>query len=467
METASEIYPLAEETAKKLPFVPLPSQYALMCALDQFVRSPDPRLVFILNGYAGTGKTSITGAFIKTLKDFKHNVVLLAPTGRAAKVASSFSGHPASTIHKRLYRGDTSNPHNTEFFLARNECKNTIFVVDEASLISDYPTESKSLLSHLIHHVYSSPGCKLILIGDEAQLPPVGQSQSWAMSPKRLSDLGLNPIRHVLNTPVRQSEESGIIYNATKIRYQIFGETPEVILHLRASGFPDIQVVTSRDLPEMLSDSWSGVGHEETLLITRSNKRANDFNRAIRNMIMYAEEPLQRGERVIISKNDYYWSKRNNTGSFIANGDTAEITWVGKKEKHYGRYFNEVEMTLNGDGTIINAWVMLRSLVSEGPNVSKTEMGKFYNRVMEAYPGTVSEKIKGVMEDPFYNALQLKYAYCVTCHKAQGGQWKHVYIDMGAIHPDSINEDFYRWLYTAVSRAKEKVFLINPSLPVE
>lgn len=457
---------ITELAVDKLPFTPLERQYMLLAALDRFVTSPEQNLVFILNGYAGTGKTSLAGAFIKTLRELHYPVVLLAPTGRAAKVASAFAQYPASTIHKRLYRGDSSNPANTEFFLARNNLRNGIFIVDEASLISDSPSAGRSLLYHLIHHIYSSPGCKLVLIGDGAQLPPVGQTKSWAMDISRLAALGLNPIHFTLDEPVRQAVESGILHNATYIRYQIFNPSPGKIPQLNTAGFRDIKAVTSRDLEDLISGSWAQVGQDETLVVTRSNRRANDFNRAIRNQIMYAEEPLQRGDRIIISKNDYYWSRHNGMKNFLANGDSAEVTWVGKSEKMYGRYFSELELTL-ADGSIISAQVMLRSLVCEGPSVPRDEMQRFYNLVMDSYPGSTSEKIKGVMEDPYYNALQIKYAYCVTCHKAQGGQWKHVYIDMASIPADSIDEDFYRWLYTAITRATEKVFLINPSIPVK
>lgn len=462
----SNVRSLTESAVSKLPFTPLEKQYMLLTALFRFVTSPEQNLVFILNGYAGTGKTSLAGAFIRTLREYHYPVVLLAPTGRAAKVASAFSGYPASTIHKRLYRGDSSNPANTEFFLAKNDLQNAIFIVDEASLISDAPSASRSLLYHLIHHVYSSPGCRMILIGDEAQLPPVGQTKSWAMDKTRLSALGLNPIRFTLDQPVRQAEESGILYNATHVRYRIFNPAPDSIPYLTTSGFPDVQAVSTRDLEDLLSDSWAKVGQDETLIVTRSNRRANDFNRAIRNQIMYAEEPIQRGDRIIISKNDYYWSKKNGMRNFLANGDTAEVMWVGKSEKVYGRYFTELELQ-TPDGSIVSAQVILRSLVSEGPSIPREEMQRFYNRVMDNYSGSTSEKIKGVMEDPYYNALQIKYAYCVTCHKAQGGQWRHVYIDMASIPTDSINEDFYRWLYTAITRATEKVYLINPTIPIK
>ncbi len=459
---------LAKTAASLLPFELIPSQKMLLDALEAFVTDSSPRAVFVLNGYAGTGKTSVVGAFIRALDQEKRKVVLLAPTGRAAKVAQAFSGHPASTIHKRLYRGNTTDPSNVTFFLAANEDADTIFIVDEASLISDGEGGGRSLLSHLIRHVYSAPGCRLLLVGDEAQLPPVGQTSSTAMNHDRLRALGLDPIGFTLDIPVRQAAESGIIHNATLTRHKLLHFDDERIPPcIEARGYDDVEIVSSYDLADRISESWSKVGEDETLVITRSNNRANKFNMAIRNSVMYADEPLQRGDRIIISKNDYFWSKINKTKGFIANGDTAEVTWIGKTEKAYGRYFCEVELRLASDNSVFGARLMLRSLVCDGPSIPREEMERLYNRVLDSYEGELSHKIKGVMEDPYYNALQAKYAYCVTCHKAQGGQWKHVYIDMGSIAPEMMDSDFYRWLYTAITRATEKVFFVNPTLPVE
>ena len=457
--------PLVESALSTLPFTPHPDQQKLLNKLSDFVENGASNGVFVLNGYAGTGKTSMVGAFIKALKACRRKVVVVAPTGRAAKVAQSFSGHAASTIHKLLYRGNSLDPGNTTFFIARNTTPDTTFIVDEASMISDAPDSSgRSLLFHLARYVYSCPGCRMILVGDEAQLPPVGQTSSMAMNFERLRQMGLNPTGHSLDMPVRQAAMSGIIHNATYMRQKLFypdSDAPDAIF---VKEFPDVVAISSEDLAESLATSHALVGEDETLIITRSNKRANNFNRAIRNIVMYAEEPLERGDRVVISKNDYYWGKQNNLDGFIANGETAEVTWVGKTEKAYGRYFTDVELRFVSDGRIVGAKAMLRSLVCEGPSIPRAEMERFYARVMEAYEGELSKKIKGALEDPFYNALQMKYAYCVTCHKAQGGQWKHVYIDMGGIAPDAMTEDFYRWLYTAVTRATEKVFFINPTL---
>ncbi|MBD5357802.1 MAG: AAA family ATPase [Bacteroides sp.] len=458
---------LAETALPFLPFTPNQDQFALIHALSAFVVNRGPRDVFVLNGYAGTGKTSVIGAIVKALRQLNLPVIILAPTGRAAKVAAKLSDDRASTIHKRIFHGNSADPSNTTFFLTENRDADTTFIIDEASLITDAQDFNSSLLQQLIRHVYGASGCGMILVGDLAQLPPVGQTDSPAMNIERLRQLGLNPISFSLEVPVRQAAGSGILYNATIVRQFLLSNFSPEKFRLKSTGFPDVTVISSQQLADTLSDSWSFVGKEETLIVTRSNKRANNFNQAIRNIVMYAEEPLQQGDRVVISRNDYYWSRVNKLKNFIANGETAEITWVGKTEKAYGRWFVDTELQLPDINEPVAAKIMLRSLVTEGPNIPRLEMEKLYNRVIAEYDGSISHKIKGAMEDPFYNALQVKYAYCITCHKAQGGQWRHVYIDMGTIAPDAIGPDFYRWLYTAITRATEHVFLINPGKLVQ
>ncbi len=458
---------LAQSAMTFLPFTPNDAQFSLINALSAFIITRGPRDVFVLNGYAGTGKTSIMGAMVKAMRSANIPTVILAPTGRAAKVAASLSDDRASTIHKRIFRGNSADPSNTTFFLAENRDANTSFIVDEASLITDSRAFGSSLLQQLAQHVYSAPGSAMILVGDLAQLPPVGQTDSPAMNPDRLKSIGLNPICFSLDKPARQAADSGILYNASIIRQFLFSNFPPEKFTLFAKDFPDVTIVNSQDLADSLSDSWATVGCDETLIVTRSNKRANNFNRTIRNMVMYAEEPLQQGDRIVVSKNDYYWSKINKLNNFIANGETAEVTWVGKAEKAYGRWFTEVELRLPDNPDPVAAKIMLRSLIAEGPSIPRDEMERFYNRVLVEYEGEISHKIKGALEDPFYNALQVKYAYCVTCHKAQGGQWRHVYVDMSAIPEDAIGPDFYRWLYTAVTRATEHIFFINPGITIK
>lgn len=456
---------LGQMSVAALPFQPLEGQALALYKMAEYVINGMWRDVFVLNGYAGTGKTSVVSALIKALSHCKIKSVVLAPTGRAAKVAGGMSGKPASTIHRRIYHMETT-PQGMSVRLSANRDQNTVFIVDEASLITD--SNRGSLLRDLIRYVYSGQGCRMILVGDTAQLPPVGQSDSPAMNGERLKKLGLAPFFHTLDVPVRQAAESGILYNATVVRNildNLLNGKPSGLapgqLPLKFQSFSDIRSVSSMDLADELSTSWSTVGPEETLIITRSNGRANRFNQAIRNMVLYAEEPLQQGDRLVIAKNDYYWGRQNKMKTFLANGETVTVKWVGKTEKEYGRWFVDTELALS-DGTEISAKIMLRSLMVEGPAISRQEMDRFLQTVIDGEEhGSPTEKIMAAMENPYYNALQVKYAYCVTCHKAQGGQWKHVYIDMGGIPAESMESDFYRWLYTALTRATERVFLLG------
>ena len=456
---------LAETAMGALPFSPLEGQALAIYKMSEYVVDGMWRDVFVLNGYAGTGKTSVIAALIKALSHYRIKTVMLAPTGRAAKVAGGMAQKAASTIHRRIYHVETANG-AMNVRLSANRDQNTVFIVDEASLITD--SSRGSLLRDLIKYVYSGQGCKMILVGDNAQLPPVGQSDSPAMNLDRLKQLGLAPFAHTLDVPVRQAAESGILYNATVVRQILeklqYGEPSgieEGQLPLKLNGFPDIRAVSSMDLADELSSSWSTVGPEETLIVTRSNGRANRFNQAIRNMVMYAEEPLQQGDRLVIAKNDYYWGRQNKMKTFLANGETVTVKWVGRPEKVFGRWFVDTELAL-ADGQELSAKVMLRSLMAEGPAIPRTEMEQFLQHIINEEEGAgPTEKIMAAMENPYYNALQAKYAYCVTCHKAQGGQWKHVYIDMGGIPAEAMGVDFYRWLYTALTRATERVFLLG------
>ncbi len=492
---------LALQILKHLPFDPLPGQRDLIMSIATFTTCAPPNGVYVLNGYAGTGKTSVIGAYVKALADSKIKAVVLAPTGRAAKVAGGMAGGRSSTIHRRIYhQQDAPGGGGGEVRLSPNRDRDTVFVVDEASLITDSPAGG-SLLADLIRYVYSGPGCRLVLLGDKAQLPPVGQEDSPAMNLSRLNTFNLDPVYFNLDQPVRQGRDSGILHNAGIVRRalkraleappakpaipSIFTSgvfvnapkppTPPVPLsapgcplpvalpQLDVEGFDDVRIADGYELPDLLSSSWSKVGPEETLIITRSNKRANDYNLAIRNQVMYAENPLQQGDRLVISKNDYYWSAQNKLKSFIANGDVAVVEWVGRAEKKYGRFFTEVELYLPATEERLQANLMLRSLMTEGPSIPKVEMDRFFTHVVAAQEGKGDyEKIMAAQTDPYFNALQAKYAYCVTCHKAQGGQWRHVYIDMAGLRPENLDISYLRWLYTALTRATERVFLINP-----
>lgn len=434
-------------------------------ALSEFVNYRQPGDVYVLNGYAGTGKTSIVSGLVRVLTDMNYPLVLLAPTGRAAKVFSSYCGRQVQTIHKRLYRADSADPLSTNYFIASNKDRGALFIVDEASMISDTASGS-GLLEHLVRHVYASPGCNLLLIGDVAQLPPVGQPNSPAMDKVRLQELRLNPYGFVLDEPIRQSANSGILYNATRVR-RMMTKDPLPLPKLWASRFTDVEVLTSEFLAERISDSYSSVGEDETIVITRSNKRANIYNNGIRAMVLDAEEELQRDERLVVSKNNYFWAKDIDDVDFIANGDIVRISWIGRTETVYGHRYADVELEYPDSEVGVSAKVLLDGLQSELPTLMTEEMNRIYTQIMEEEEGSLSHKLKTVQTDPYYNALQVKYAYCLTCHKAQGGQWKHVYIDMGALQPDVLNIDFYRWLYTAITRASERVYLINPTIEVE
>jgi exodeoxyribonuclease-5 len=449
-----------------LPFTPTQSQQFLLNRLSLFVTTYGDRAVFVVNGYAGTGKTSLLGAFVKALASLKVNTVLLAPTGRAAKVFASFSTLKTQTIHKRLYRVSSPDPSSQKFFLAQNRDCDTIFVVDEASMIGDNTLPQKSLLMQLLYHVFSGRNNALILIGDNAQLPPVGQPESPAMNLRRLSSLGFNALSYLLDEPVRQSAQSGILYNANLVRKHMT-DAKGKDLSLMLSPFDDIIAIPSMDMEDYLTSSWSRVGQAETLIITRSNKRATMINNEVRGRIMYADTILQRGEQVLIAKNNYYWTRDVKDMDFIANGETAIVQWMGREHEAYGYHFADAELLFPGKETPVAVKILLDSITEEAPAMPQDKMTVFYNKIFSEDEGTLSERIKAVDESPYYNAVQVKHSYCVTCHKAQGGQWKHVYIDMGAIRVEAMDEDFYRWLYTAITRATQRVYLINPTIKVK
>lgn len=457
---------LTEDILEFLPYEPLERQKMLIMSLVTATLSPPPRFAYLLKGYAGTGKTSLTGAYVKALRKAGIKHQLLAPTGRAAKVFSDFAGEKASTIHKRIFRCDPMRP-EAGFIPVRNKDRDTIFIVDEASMIGDGETMSSSLLGHLVNHVYSSPGCWLLLIGDVAQLPPVGQTESPAMEKRVLEEYGLNVAWFELTQPVRQVKESGILYNATLIRSLISGARTQ-FKGLRTSPFKDITIVDPRELEDYLTSSWSRVGEDETVVITRSNWRANMINRDIRSRILYAEEPLQKGERLIVTKNNYFWTKNipESGADFLANGEIVTVDWVGNPVSEYGMRFADADLRIPGKENLVSVKLVLDSLEADGPRLSAESMNTLRVLVTEAAEGTFSQKLSAARKDPFLNALQVKYAYCVTCHKAQGGQWSDVYIDLAGISPDSYGEDFYRWLYTAVTRCTSHLYLINPSIPM-
>lgn len=455
-----------ELTLSAFPFEPSAEQEELMQYLATFVAGSEPRDTFILHGYAGTGKTSVMAALVSALGHTKIKTVLLAPTGRAAKVLSGYAGKPAYTIHKRLYRGDALDPYSAGFFLAPNRDKDTLFIIDEASMI---PACQTRLLEHLVTHVYSSPGCSLIFVGDTAQLPPVGENLSMAMSPAALESLGLNPYVYELEKPLRQASRSGILYNATRLRRRMLKE-PLPGVRLWPLKFKDVEVLGSEYLAEQISDSYASAGQDETLVITRSNRRASIINRAIRAQVLYAEERLQKGERIVVAKNNYYWTSKLPDIRFIANGEGAVVQRILGYETRYGHDWADVEVQLTDSGIEFEAKLLLTVLDCDAAALPETDFARLYQEILTDLRASGLEpgnETKAMRTNPYLNAIQAKYGYCLTCHKAQGGQWEHVYIDLGGIPVESHTSlDLHRWLYTAVTRAVKRLYLINPSIPL-
>jgi len=456
---------IASSIRAQLPFEPNEQQVNLLGELGTFLMSTDKEKLFLLKGYAGTGKTSVISALVRALNELKQKTVLLAPTGRAAKVISGYSGYPAFTIHKKIYRQKSMS--DFRFQLADNLNTHTLFIVDEASMISNSGAETTfgtgRLLDDLIHFVYGAEGCSLLLLGDTAQLPPVMQPLSPALEKENLLGYGLKVTEFTLTHVVRQALESGILHNATLLRQQITEEQTTEFPTFDLTGFNDIQKLNGAELIDEIQKAYDGVGVEDTIVVTRSNKRANIYNNGIRGRVMMKEDELTNGDLLMVTRNNYYWNKPYKEIDFIANGDILQIVRVKKYHDIYGFRFVDLTLRSLDLGWEIDARIWLDSLQSDSP----TQMNEMTNRLFEAvgedYPEitTKREKFKKIFENEYYNALQVKFAYAVTCHKAQGGQWKKVFIDPGQVSEDQINSDFYRWLYTAVTRATETVFLVN------
>lgn len=458
-----------QRLSENLPYVPTEEQAGLVARLAEFLWDDNVPSVFVIKGYAGTGKTSLVGALVKTLEAFERACVLLAPTGRAAKVFASYAAHPAYTIHKKIYRQRAFTGDFTGFQLAHNAHKNTFFIVDEASMIANETAEgahygSGLLLDDLFDFVYSGAGCRLILLGDTAQLPPVGQVRSPALDEDYLRRYGYPVFSCELTHVVRQVEESGVLFNATRLR-NAMQENPLPVPSIAWRRFPDVSLVGGDELIEVLSSAYRRDGMDETIIVTRSNKRANIFNQGIRNRILYREEELTSGDLLLVARNNYFWSEKYEKLDFIANGDVARVVRVRRVCEMYGFRFADVVLYFPDYEEEMEAKVILDTLHSESPSLTAEENTRLFNAVMEDYADVPSkrERLKRLKNDPWFNALQVKYAYAVTCHKAQGGQWTNVFIDMGYIRPDMLGLDFYRWLYTAFTRTTGRLWLINVS----
>jgi exodeoxyribonuclease-5 len=456
---------------QKLGHKPTPGQREMIDNLAAYISDPGSAsdALFLLKGYAGTGKTSTISALVKVLDDLKIKFVLLAPTGRAAKVLSKQSGKPASTIHKKIYRQQSTADGASKFSLDRNLSKNTVFVVDESSMISNLPQDhsvfgSGYLLSDLIEYVTGGFNCKLIVSGDTAQLPPVGISVSPALETDELSLFGMEVITMELKEVVRQSLESGILENATYIRNRILEDSPAGFWPIKMKGYQDVIRIGGDQLIDEISNCYSRFGMAETIVITRSNKRANLFNEGIRKTILYQEDQIMKGDLLMIVKNNYHWSKQLEELDFIANGDIAEIVRIKKYEERYGFHFANVVLRLiDYQNLEIECKILLEALTVEAPSLTSEENKRLFEAISEDYVEIRNkrDRWKKIREDPYFNALQVKYSYAVTCHKAQGGQWKAVFLDHGYLTAEMIDREFLRWFYTAFTRAEERLYLVN------
>ena len=460
-------------------FPPTQEQAHALEVFAEFLTDRDPHAVMILRGSAGTGKTTLSGAIVRTLKEIRQKVMLLAPTGRAAKVFSLNSGSPAYTIHRRIYREKSFSGVEGQFNLNDNLYTDTLFMVDEASMIANMGLGGMSfgsgcLLDDLVHFVYQGRNDRLLLIGDKAQLPPVGEEESPALHAAMLEGYGLKVYECDLNEVLRQSEESGILYNATMIRQMITHDDITQLPKIRFVGYSDIKPMPGAELIEALADSYHHVGLDDTIVVTRSNKRANIFNQGIRNMVLDREEELSQGDILMIVKNNYYWMEEerksnnklqsNDIPAFLANGDRAKVLKVRRRIDLYGFRFATLLLQFPDYGNYeLEATVLLDTLTSEAPALTHEQQEQLFHQIEEDYQDIPlkADRMKAIRQDQFFNALQVKFAYAVTCHKAQGGQWAHVYVDQGYMTDDMLNPDYIHWLYTAFTRATEMLYLVN------
>ncbi len=455
--------------------IPTAEQEKALETFAIFMTDRNEHAIMVMRGSAGTGKTTLAAAIVKGMLALKQRIVLMAPTGRAAKVFSLYAEHPAYTIHRRIYRQKSVEG---AFNLNYNTAQDTLFIIDEASMVAnatsfgDTPFANGQLLDDLIEFVYNGKNCRMLLIGDSAQLPPVGEEESPALMAQVLSCYGLHVYECDLNEVLRQSQESGILWNATMIRQMITHDESTRMPQIKLEGFSDIHRMPGDELIESLASSYSHVGLDETMVITRSNKRANIYNQGIRNMILGREEELSSGDQLMIVKNNYFWTKNNgeetkedtSVPTFIANGDHAVVRRVRRVEEVYGFRFAEVTMSFpDYEDYELTATVLLDTLTAEAPALTREQQEMLFNSVMEDYADIPlkTDRLKKLREDKYYNALQIKFAYAATCHKAQGGQWAHIYVDQGYMTDDMLTADYIHWLYTAFTRATEQLYLVN------
>ena len=462
----------ARKVAANLPFFPNKCQAEALARLASFLLGGAPEgrdRVFVLRGYAGTGKTSLVGALVRTMAELQMPTRLMAPTGRAAKVFASMAGRQALTIHKTIYRQRKFAVEMEGFGLMDNRAVRTLFICDEASMIPTLTERSAfgtgNLLDDLIEFVYSGTDCRLLLVGDVAQLPPVGQTESAALMPARLRSYGLDVVGAELTEVARQQLQSGILYNATLLRAHIATGRVNALPHIIYKEYADVRRVDGETLVDELAGSYAREGLDETILITRSNARANRFNLGIRNTILDREEELSAGDRLLVVRNNYYWGQEFEQLPFVANGDLIVVQRVRYEEELYGFRFAHAVVLLPDYDVETEVILLLDALLAEGPSLTVADRQRLFAAVLADYAHLPAQRdrIRAVKGNPYFNALEVKYGYAVTCHKSQGGQWQDVYLDLGYIHPDHLGLDFYRWLYTAFTRARKTLFLVNAS----
>ena len=448
---------------EELPYTPNNEQKDAITNLAEFLCCREQNVLFLLRGHAGTGKTSLVGALIRVLKKAQMKTVLIAPTGRAAKVMASYSGENAYTIHNKIYRQNAFG--NEKFSLSDNKAIDTLFIVDESSMITNKGESifgSGNLLDDLITFVYNGAGCRLIVIGDDAQLPPVGEEKSPAMSKDWLEGYGLEVKESYLSTVARQDGDSGILHNATLIRKKIENGSRISLPELQIEGFDDVKSINGAAFTEALEDEYAKYGSEETIVITRSNKQALIYNQGIRRQVLQRDDEIGGGDIVMIIKNNYFWGKEYKNLEFLANGDMAEVIRVRRHEELYGLRFAEATLRMIDYDQEIDAKILLDSIYADTPQATKELNDKLFKGVEEDYSDILNkrDRMKKIAEDEHYNALQIKFGYAITCHKAQGGQWDSVFIDQGSLSYEQ-SEDYYNWLYTSITRAKKKLYFVN------
>ena len=452
----------------KFSFTPTKGQNKIIENLANWISEPEYDSVFILNGYAGTGKTTLISAFATTLAELRIKPILLAPTGRAAKVVAQMTGMPAHTIHKKIYRQKSLADAEARFMLNFNKEKDAVFIVDEASMIADYSMDgsvfgSGSLLDDLFEYVRSGERCRVMFVGDAAQLPPVGHDLSPALNPERMKVYG-SVIYETLDEVVRQQMDSGILFNATMVRCMLDAGIYEIPLF--DTSFPDFEAISGAEVLERVEECYSRYGRDDVIVITRSNKRANRFNEGIRRLTLCAEEAIESGDMLMVVKNNYHFTEREEDCKidFVANGDTARLMRIRRYHDLYGfRFADAVLRFADYDDYELDCKILLDTLTSEAPALTAEQSKSLFTAIEEDYSDVTNkrERYKKIRDDAYYNAMQVKFAYAVTCHKAQGGQWSAVFVDKMLFGDEEMSRDMLRWLYTAITRATEKLYLVN------